>query len=391
MNQGLRILAIGHSYVLARNRGIPRSIASHADCEVSVAAPTYFSGDLRELELEPEPAGSPLKLVPLDTTRSRLIHVFGYDGRALKALLEKGQFDVIHVWEEPYIYAGYQIGRAVQRYSRARLIFRTAQNLSKRYPPPFSFFEKQTLACAHGWIAGGQLVFDAMLARGYDATQGRVLPLGIDTAVFHPLSSELKAQTRAELGLPPESMVIGFLGRLTLAKGVRLLLRAVEQLPPALPWSLLFLGSGLETQHILRWARKRGWEARVRVRLVRHDEVPRFLGAVDVLAAPSQTTTRWKEQFGRMIIEAFACGVPVIGSDSGEISNVMAGAGVVLAEADSARWAAEINAILVEPEYHQSLAQSGLARAHQFDEGKLAEQYTAFYRYILSREPGAPG
>ena len=54
----------------------------------------------------------------------------------------------------------------------------------------------------------------------------------------------------------------------------------------------------------------------------------------DVLVGPSLTTPRWKEQFGRMLVEAMACGVPVIGSDSGEIPHVIGDAGIVVPEGD---------------------------------------------------------
>ena len=60
---------------------------------------------------------------------------------------------------------------------------------------------------------------------------------------------------------------------------------------------------------------------------VAHDDVPEYLNAMDLLCAPSQTTARWREQFGRMLIEAMACGVPVVASRSGEIPYVVGDAG----------------------------------------------------------------
>jgi glycosyltransferase involved in cell wall biosynthesis len=52
---------------------------------------------------------------------------------------------------------------------------------------------------------------------------------------------------------------------------------------------------------------------------LRHDQMPDAYARMDVLVLPSRTTARWKEQFGRVIVEALWCGVPVVGSDSGEI------------------------------------------------------------------------
>ena len=71
-------------------------------------------------------------------------------------------------------------------------------------------------------------------------------------------------------------------------------------------------------------------------------EVPAVLRALDVLVLPSLTTPSWKEQFGRVLQEAMACAIPVVGSDSGEIPHVIGDAGLVTPEGDAAalrrRW-----------------------------------------------------
>ncbi len=59
-----------------------------------------------------------------------------------------------------------------------------------------------------------------------------------------------------------------------------------------------------------------------------------FMNAIDVFVLPSRTTPRWKEQFGRVIIEAQACGTPVIGSDSGAIPEVVGKGGWIVPERD---------------------------------------------------------
>ena len=83
---------------------------------------------------------------------------------------------------------------------------------------------------------------------------------------------------------------------------------------------------------------------------VPHDKVPEYLNAMDLLVAPSQTTPWWKEQFGRMLIEAMACGVPVIGSDSGEIPYVIGDAGMVVSDVDVAGWARAIATLVESPD-----------------------------------------
>ncbi len=106
---------------------------------------------------------------------------------------------------------------------------------------------------------------------------------------------------------------------------------------------------------------------------------------MDLLVAPSQTMKNWREQFGRMIIEAFACGVPVIGSDSGEIPFVIGDAGRVVAEADVAAWAeTPSNGFWTARKERDELRNRGLARAPRYSVATIAKQY----RRLLSLAGG---
>jgi len=382
MGDKIRILTIGHSYVVALNRAIVREVARDPDFEVTVAAPSFFHGDLHDLMLEPEPEGSPVRLVPLDVRWSRRIHVFHYHDRPLRRLIRQDGFDLVHAWEEPYVFAGYQIARGLAG-TRVPFCFWTAQNLTKRLPPPFRHFERATLARAQGWIAGGRLVYEAMRTRGYPADCGRVLTLAVDTAAFEPPDGPRRAATQEGLLLRPP--VIGYMGRLTPEKGLRVLMRAMEHVGGDRPWSLLLLGSGPMRGEVLRWAQARGWADRVRVALARHDEVPAYLGAMDLLVAPSQTTRHWKEQFGRMLIEAFACGVPVIGSDSGEIPHVIGDAGRVVPERDVRAWGDALVELLERPDLRAEFGRKGLQRCRAYAVTTVAEQYRSYYRWLAGQ------
>ncbi len=277
MSRRLRILTIGHSYCVAMNRALVREVARDPDFEVTVAAPSFFHGDLRPIVLEPEPPGSPLRVVPLDTQLSRFIHIFRYDGAALRALIREGEFDVVHAWEEPYVFAGYQIAKALKN-SPARFCFRTAQSYVKHYPPPFSYFERAVLARAQGWIAGASLVHEAMLAQRFSQRNGPNPESGGGFGPIPASVAEISAlRCCEELGLQPP--VIGFVGRLTQAKGLDVLMQAMEKVGGARPWSLLLLGSGEYQEKVEEWAAKNGWSSRVQVKLAKHAEVPRYLAA----------------------------------------------------------------------------------------------------------------
>jgi glycosyltransferase involved in cell wall biosynthesis len=106
---------------------------------------------------------------------------------------------------------------------------------------------------------------------------------------------------------------------------------------------------------------------------------------MDMLLAPSQTTPHWREQFGRMIVEAFASGVPVIGSDSGEIPFVIGDAGHVVPEGDPTAWAQAILSLLQDPQARHVLAVRGLERVRQYSCPAVAAQFADFYRWLADQ------
>jgi glycosyltransferase involved in cell wall biosynthesis len=377
----IRVLTIGHSYVVGQNQAVPAAIAKHPDIELTLMAPARHHGDLRPLTLERR-SHPDYEIVPIRAWFTRNNHTTWYDQRTLKATLESGRFDVVHAWEEPYTLPGYQVGRAAKR-AGTKFFFRTAQSLVKTYRWPFGMFERKTLERADGWVAGGGLVYDAMTRKGFPADRGRVITLGVDMAHFRPAEQNERQATLDSLALKPP--VIGFIGRLVEAKGFDVLMAALEQVRE--PWSLLALGSGPYEQRINTWAEQHGWSGRVRVLLATHDEMPRYINAMDLLVAPSQTTPAWKEQFGRMLIEAFACRVPVIGSDSGEIPYVIDDAGVVVAEADSDAWAEAITRLLEDADLRNELARKGFERCKdRYDVHAVAGKYVEFYNELVGSE-----
>src|SRR5437763_830943 len=131
----MKVLAIGHSYVVRLNR---QSIARAAELgrfQLTIAAPEFFQGDLRPLTLEPDWSPGAHRLESLPTRLSNRIHFFHYQQLALARLIREGKFDLVYAWEEPYIASGFQIARAVNT-RRTRFAFQTCQNQVKTYPPP---------------------------------------------------------------------------------------------------------------------------------------------------------------------------------------------------------------------------------------------------------------
>jgi glycosyltransferase involved in cell wall biosynthesis len=111
---------------------------------------------------------------------------------------------------------------------------------------------------------------------------------------------------------------------------------------------------------------------------------------MDMMCAPSQTMPNWKEQFGRMLVEAFASGVPVIGSNSGEIPYVIRDSGLVVGETDVEGWHCAIAELVEDRVKRDDLSARGLARAREeFSWPVVARRYLDFFDGIAAGAPGA--
>jgi len=373
-----RLLSVAHSYCVALNRRLANEIArlERREWEVTAVAPSAFAADLGPIALE-RYSGEVCRLEAIRVFGARSPHLFLY-GPRLRALMGE-RWDLIHCWEEPYVLAGWQV--AAWSPTSIPMVFFTDQNSPKRYPPPFGWIEKYCVRRSSGWIAAGATVAKALLPRaGYAARPHRVIPHGVDLESFRPDSharTEIRARLEWSADGPP---VVGFLGRFVPEKGVGLLTAILDNVKS--PWRALLVGGGAMEPELRRWAR--AYPDRVRIVTgVRHDRVPAYLNAMDLLCAPSQTTRRWREQFGRMLIEAFACGVPIVASDSGEIPHVVGEAGVIVAEGDRNGWAAAIGELLENPARRAELAKLGLERAPEFSWPMVARRHVEFFNQIL--------
>ncbi len=381
----MKLLSIAHSYAVTHNRRLAHEMArvGRGTWEVTAVGPRFFHGgrDLHPVSLSRSPDES-CRVIAVAAHLTRRVHVFFY-GRQLRTLLGEG-WDLVHCWEEPYILAGGQVARWLP--PRIPLVYRTAQNISKRYPWPFNWIESYSMRRAAGWICSGRLVAEVMQARSvYSRRPMRLIPLGVDLETFRP-DPAVGAAVRRGLGWGREGPpVIGFLGRFTAEKGLPVLMRLLDNLKPA--WRALFVGAGPLEPTLRAWARQHGNRVRVCTDVC-HSVVPSYLNAMDVPSAPSQTSAHWREQFGRMLIEAFACGIPVVGSDSGEIPHVLGDAGAVVSEQDLGDWCRVLSDLLENPARRRELALRGLERARtRFDWPVVARQHLDFFQQICEGRP----
>lgn len=246
----------------------------------------------------------------------------------LGSLIRSLQPDVIHLWEEPWSVVALQAGWLRDRLApTAALVLETDQNIHRRLPIGFEQIRRYTLARTDLMIARSQEALAVTRQAGYRGPH-EIVEYGIDTSHFF-----------AREGVRPAAggnrpFRIGYVGRLVPEKGLADVLQAMRQCRQPIEFELL--GEGPEKAKLLAMAADMGIGDRVRL-LPPTDAagVAAFMSSQHAIVLMSRTTRTWKEQFGRVIMEAHACGVPVIGSRSGSIPVVTGEGGWIVPEGDA--------------------------------------------------------
>jgi glycosyltransferase involved in cell wall biosynthesis len=360
-----KILVLSHAGVLEVNRAVFQELA-RLGAEVVMVVPSEWKGDLiRGLRYEERDSDRALRVIPLPVAFSGKGSLFFYRS-SLRRAVAGWEPDLVFLDEEPWSLAALQ---TFVEFPKARVLFFTKENLRKSIPWPFSRLEHWVYRRAAGAFAVSEEVEEVLRDKGF---RGGVEQLyhSYDPELFKVRSAEEKRQIKDEFGIPPNAIVLGYFGRLAPEKGLHDLVNALQVLAGKAglpPWLFLCVGNGPAAEEI-KTALAAMPEHRYRMLgALTHDRVGRLLATVDVLVLPSRTTPRWKEQFGRILVEAMACGAAVVGSSSGEIPHLIArsGGGLVFAEGRPDDLAACLDRLLREPELLQKHRAQGRAYVEQ--------------------------
>ncbi|MFH1085844.1 MAG: glycosyltransferase [Chloroflexota bacterium] len=363
----MRVTLISKAAVVGAYQTKFEELAAHADIELTVVTPPCWREGGHRIELERAHTRG-YELVVAPTALNGRFHVHFYP--TLPAILRRSLPDLCHIDEEPYNLATYLAAQAARRQG-ARVVFYTWQNLLRRYPFPFGAMERAVYRLARGAIAGNQAAANVLRGKGYAGPVVVIPQFGVDPQLFRPISPET-----------PRPFTIGFAGRLVEEKGLRVLADAVCALPGE--WRLVLCGHGPLHGELARRFAAAGLAERVTLAgYVSSREMPRYLNAMDVMVLPSLTRPNWKEQFGRVLLEAMACEVPAVGSDSGEIPNVIGEGGLIFREGDASALCAHLAALRDEPGVRHALGRAGRLRVlARYTQAQIAAQTAEFYRAV---------
>ena len=387
----MRILVASHTYIVDLNCEKLRELSRlSSDLEVTIVVPKKWRpGGVQNKIIEPQKKiEGNFSIVPISNFSQNNQGLLTFDTDIIE-LLKKFKPHIIQV-EQGAKSLGYAQLITLNRFLglKAKNIFFTWWNLPYTNKFPISLLEKYNLSNTQGIISGNQDGVDVLREHGYGG-KVKVLPqLGVDEQLFSP---QIQPELMSKLAINNDDFVIGFVGRFVPEKGILTLIKALASLQK-LAWKLLLLGRGELKEKIEQTATEASIKDRlIMVESVPHDEVPCYINLMSTLVLPSETTYQfttltaagWKEQFGHVLIEAMACRVAVVGSDSGEIPHVIEDAGLVFPEGDAQALKNCLQQLIEQPELLDKLAQKGLARARErYTNKALAQQQLEFYQEL---------
>jgi glycosyltransferase involved in cell wall biosynthesis len=334
---------VSHPAVVNVNQEVYRELRRR-HWDVTIVVPSRWRNEYSATVVRPQPlAGMETSLRPVAVALPGRVqrHIYLTRCRALCAAVGP---DVAFIEAEPYALSATQWGRACRRLG-VPFGVQCYENIDRRLPAPVRWLRSRVLRDAAFVAARSDSA--ARLARAWGA-RGEVglAPPAVPRWESVPTAAE-------------RPFTVGYAGRLLERKGLADLLAAVRKLTA--PVELLLIGNG-EMRAQLDGQEIPGSRARVLDGLA-HEQMASGYAQLDVLVMPSRTTATWKEQFGRAIVEALWCGVPVVGSDSGEIPWVIrrTGGGLVFPEGDSDALAAALSRLRESPRLRRELAAAGRA------------------------------
>jgi glycosyltransferase involved in cell wall biosynthesis len=368
----MRVARVSHSGVVSAWRQRERELtALGVEIQMVCAAQWVEGGGI--VELTGSDAARDGFVEPARTVGSHP-NLFLFDPRPLWKLLGDPTVDLVDIHEEPFslVMAEVLLLKLLRRNTAPYVVY-SAQNLDKDYPPPFRWIERYALRRAAGAYVCNDEAGRRLRRKGL-VGELAVIALGVDLDRFHPAAgSDVPAA-------PRQAVRVGYVGRLACHKGVHI---AMEALAPLEGWTLEIVGDGPDRTELLQRAAALGMSSRVVVHgHADQDGLAEHYRSFDVLVVPSIPTPSWTEQFGRVVVEAMASGVPVVASDAGALPEVVSDAGVVVPAGDSDALREALLDIARNPVRWSEIRDAGFARAAQYSWASVAIRQLELYAHV---------
>ncbi|MEM7583401.1 MAG: glycosyltransferase family 4 protein [Acidobacteriota bacterium] len=399
----MRLLILGHSYVVDRNCATLRALAGldseilggknpGSEMKVRLLVPSSWpAGGIRGRRLRPTALRDEgFQRIPTATLGAPNQSALLYGPRMLREL-RRFRPDVVQVeyGAKSLALAQVLVLRRLLR-GRFRVVFFTWANVPYALRWPLRQLERFNLDGSDAAIVGNAAAGEILRDHGFRGPLLERPLMGVDPK---PVPEATRRSWRERLGLDPALPTLVFAGRLHRQKGIDLLLTALDSLEDV-PWQILLAVRGPELERVERWREASPVGKRLKwLGAVEPEAMAGLLSTADVLVLPSRsdakfrtlTTRGWQEQFGMVLVEAMAQGVTVAASRSGAIPDVVEDAGLLFPPDAPAELAQALRRLLGDAALRRELAMRGRERVRNcYSTEAVARQHAAFLRQLLA-------
>lgn len=235
-----------------------------------------------------------------------------------------GTFDIYHT-ADPHYYYSYQLARLRDAGKIRKLLVTSWETIphNNESVPAKKKIKRFVLRQADHFLAYTEKAREALLAEGVEACKITVIPLGVNLTAFKPKKHVDK-----------KVVTYLFVGRLVPEKGILDIYQAYRQIASKHN-RLLIVGSGPLRSPLEELIERDGLVNQVTIEEKQYEDMPKVYTDADVFVLPSKCTATWEEQYGMVLVEAMASGLPVVAYDTGAIGEVVGEAGFLIRENDS--------------------------------------------------------
>jgi glycosyltransferase involved in cell wall biosynthesis len=274
--------------------------------------------------------------------------------------MKKYQPQFIVIDSSPYSLLALEVAIIRKMYfPKAKLILHSSQNIYKSFPFPFNRIEKYLYKQADALFARTEEIKDVSLKKEC-VCPIHIIPHGIDTQKFSPIKEALE-----DVALKEDCFHIGYVGSLVHQKGIHVLIKSISDID--IPFKLSIIGDGPMKSSLKLQASVSANASRINfIDSIPNAKLPKMLSKFDVLILPSLTLDYLKEQFGRILVEALACGIPVIGSNSGAIPEVIGDCGIIVDEGNVQQLQTAIINLRADEKFLKQLSMAARKRALKY-------------------------
>jgi len=353
----MRVLVVDKTAGLSTAEERFRQLARHEELHLHVLAPRLWMEHGLPVEAgQVKPEG-----YTLHTGRVlwKGYYARGFYATGLFRALARSRPDIVHLLEEPWSFFAYQTVQAARVLApRSKFVFYTWENIYRdfNYPSRISALQRHVDRCLHRRSVAAMCATEQ--ARSVLELKGfhgpiEVIPYGVDV----PFLAE---GIEPALSRGGTTFRLGYIGRFLKMKGLDILIEAFARVKDC---ELVLIGAGEWEEPMRAMISKKALTERVRILSpLPREKVPSYLASMDALVLPSRTTEGWMEQLGRVMLEAMAVGVPVIGADSGAIPEVLEDAGLLYSEDTPQALAKCIESLRDDPQLCEELVRRGKKR-----------------------------